>query len=114
MSAIQAHIDAEVEKIHAMIVEGKQEHEPCKKTLIAMKLFHYLEHHHYALKYREGFKDLVRVKALEFTMDVKDREDALRQLDKHTADYGRAEYLCMVSRALKEACDRVIVIMQTL
>ena len=97
-----------------MIAEGKQEQDPCRKTLIAMKLFHYLEHHHYALKYREGFKDLVRVKALEFTMDVKDREDAMHKLDKHTADYGRAEYLCIVSKALKEACDRVMAIIRTL
>jgi hypothetical protein len=107
-------VNDEVEKISAMIAEGKQEQEPCRKTLIAMKLFHYLEHHHYALKYREGFKEIVCVKALEFTMDVKDREDALRRLDKHTADYGRAEYLYMVSKALKEACDRVMVIIRSL
>lgn len=107
-------INEEMDQINALIMEGNAEQDVCKKTLIALRLFHYLEHHHHTMKYKDGFKDIVQAKANEFRKAARMRRAALEQMDQTIADYGRAEYLVIVTDALKESCKRVLYIIDML
>ena len=109
---ITAKMNEELDHIHAFISEGNAEDDVCKKTLIALRLFSYLEYHHYAMKYRDGFKSIVQTKANDFRMVARERIAMLQKMDKTTADYGRAEYLAIITHSLKESCKRVLNIIQ--
>jgi len=114
MDTITFKVNQEIEQIHALVSEGNAEMDPCKKTLIALRLFYYLEHHHYAMLYKDGFKQIVQTKAHDFCMAAQVRRASLEKMDKTIPDYGRAEYLAIISDTLKDSCNRVLKIMETM
>ena len=111
IETIIANTEKELGHISVLLAQGKSEQNECKQTLIAIRLFDYLEHHHYALKYRDGFKSVVQTKADEFRREAVKRRTMLERMDPNIADYGRAEYLSLLTDSLSESCERVLTIM---
>jgi hypothetical protein len=106
--------DAEIKVIQPMLKAVNQQQCRFHRIMIALRLFHYLEHHHYVLRTYQRFRDIALRKVEEFIEVAKEDQ---RYLDMAPIT-NREQYkvLCrntVASELLMESCIRVRAIIQS-
>jgi hypothetical protein len=107
-------ISKELSMLHTMLNEVNVAYCPFKKTIIATRIFHYIEYNQHTIKEIQSFRDVARRKANEFIEVANERMSKMALLyptsDMYTSNY----YLVTATNELKESCERVISIIDTM
>ena len=97
------------------ILLGEAEKSCCRFHRInaAIKLFHYLEYHHYLLRNYPNFREITRNKIVEFTNAAKHERDLLDQCN-HCEDYQEQCRMTTAAEILMESCAQVRTLIQNM
>ena len=104
----------EVDYIKQLLNKVTEEKNQIKKALRALKIYHFLEWNQKILKKNARFRNVVRAKAQEFIAVSKERTDMLTHIPSTSSDFAAMNDLAMVTEELKESCEHVISILNTM
>lgn len=107
--------DNEIRVIQSLLTAEENVGYRFQRITIVLKLFHYLEHHHYLLRNYQTFRESTLHKIDEFMMIAKMEQNILdgMRLADHTL-YKEQCRIATISELLMESCARVRAIIQSL
>lgn len=104
----------EIENLQAMLKDVSKETTQIKKILLAIRIYHFLEHKHTFLQGYSRFRNVVRAKAHEFIAISKERANMLDHIDKKSNVYTSESYILIVMLELKRSCENVLKFLDTI
>jgi hypothetical protein len=98
---------SEITFVVAMLREIDDEELPIKNALSALRMYHFLEYNHNALRECNTFRIIVQHHADDFIECSNKRNHTLYTLSPTSTDYQEKRDLALVNQELAESCQRV-------
>lgn len=112
--------DAELKVVTPLLNAATAEKDPFKKVFAVLRLFQYLEYHHFLLQTNVTLRKVVTDKCNEFITTADERMQALSHMQSNSNSsavekmYQEHYHLTMETQYLKESAERLLKVMKDL